>query len=251
MIKKRYAIKIEDESAEIGTAAELVVALDVLQGHYDRRVLEQLRPNLTNIITKPQDLYAILRVLQLEDRIYLIEALSSNLVDIVATAGHLRDILATLSEFQVEEVLLKTLGSNGLQTLIRSAEELSEILEWIYGSCDQLVLQLLDIDYLKQLIQNGYELSLVLHSLNHERQEELIEMLVWENVVQLLKDRRDLAHLLRALPVKLSKKLLKQFTKEELWKIIRNEYGWRDLYKYLEPEEAEYLEKLLGVKHAK
>jgi Mg/Co/Ni transporter MgtE len=250
LVEKRYSISIEDESAEISTAAELVIALDVLQGHHDREVLEQLRPNLKEIIKSPQDLYATIRVLALDDKIYLIESLSSNLPNIVASAAHLRDILATLSEFQAEEKLLGTLGSEGLKALIHSAEDLGEVLEWVYGKGDQIVIQSLGIDYLKHLIQNGYELSLILHSLNHKAQESLIKLLEWDNVASLIKDRRDLAHLLRALPAKFSKKLLKHFTKEELWKIIRDEYGWQSLYKYLESEEATYLENLLGVKHA-
>lgn len=251
MVKNRFSIKIENKTTEIGTAAELTVALDVLQGHNDRMVLEQLHPHLSKIVRTPQDLYALLKVLTLDDKIYLIDALGSKIVNIIGDARHLRDILATLSESDIEEKLLQTLGSKGLQTITHSAEELSEILQWVYGMCDQLVLQLIGEEYLKHLIQTGYELSLVLYTLGIERQKELIELLGWENVVLSIKDRQDLAHLLRAMPDDLSKKLLKQFTKDELWKIIRDEYGWRQVYKYLTFEEATYLEKVLGVKHAK
>ncbi len=251
MVKKPQNIVIEGESVEISSTAELVVALDVLQGHHDREVLLQLRPKLTDIVTKPQELFAILRVLNTEDKIFLIDALKTRIVSIVADAGHLRDILATLSESEVEEKLIETLDSEGLQALIHSAEELSEVLHWVYGSCDDLLLQKLGIEYLNHLIQNGYEFSLVLHSLNHDSQEKLIQTLGWDNVVPLVKDRRDLAYLMRALPAKLSTKLLKHFTKDQLWKIIRNDYGWRYLYRYLEYEEAAYLDKLMGVKYAK
>ncbi len=251
MVKNRFSIKIENKTAEIGTAAELAVALDVLQGHHDRMVLEQLRPHLNKIVRTSQDLYALLKVLTLDDKIFLIDSLGSKIVNIIGAPGHLRDILATLSEHDAEEKLLQTLGSKGLQTIIHSAEDLSEILQWVYGICDQLVLQLIGEDYLKHLIQTGYELSLVLYTLDLDRQKELIELLGWEKVVLMIKDRRDLAHLLRAMPDEISKKLLKQFTKEQLWQIIRDEYGWRQVYKYLAAEEAVYLERILGVKHAK
>jgi hypothetical protein len=36
---KEYTITIGEQSAALGTAEELVVALDVLQGHHDREVL--------------------------------------------------------------------------------------------------------------------------------------------------------------------------------------------------------------------
>jgi len=251
MVRKRYNITINDDTTDIGTAAELVVALDVLQGHHDRIVLQQLRPHITQIIRAPQDLYSTLKVLIPEDQIFLIESIGNKLVDIIEAANHLRDIFATLSDYKVEEKIIQTLGTSGLKTLIHSAEELSEILEWVYGNCDKMVLELLGVDYLKHLIQNGYELSLVLHSLDHKCQEELIDMISWTNVMQLIKDRRDLAHILRALPEESSKRLLKEFTKDQLWKIIRDDFGWKYLYKYLEDEEAAYLKKILGVKNAK
>ncbi|NVM01199.1 MAG: hypothetical protein HWN67_02610 [Candidatus Helarchaeota archaeon] len=250
MVIKRYQIKIDKETADIGTAGELMVALDVLQGHRDRMVLEQLHSHLAKIISGPEDLYKVIRSLNPDDQVYLIEGLSSNLVKTVQSAGNLRDIFATLSDYKVEEKIIQTLGSDGLKTLIRSAEELSEVLEWVYGNCDQMVLDSLGVDYLKHLIQNGYELSLVLHSLDQKCQEGLIGMLGWEDVGKLVIDRRDLAHLLRALPGELSKRLLNDFTKEKLWKIIRDKYGWQYLHKYLEADEAEYLEKVLEVKHA-
>jgi len=121
----RYPITIEGETTDIGTAAELVVALDVLQGQHDRLVLEQLRPHLAQIISGPQGLHAVLKVLAPEDQIYLLDALGSELPRIISRAAALRDILATLAEARVEERLLQTLGAEGLRGLIGSAEELA------------------------------------------------------------------------------------------------------------------------------
>ena len=250
MATNRYSITAEGETAAIGTAAELVVALDVLQGHHDRMVLQQLHPHLAEIVDGPQGMYAVLKVLAPDDQIYLIDALGSRLVDVVQRSGALRDILATLAESTVEERLLETLGSDGLRALIGSAEELSEILEWVYGECDQLALRLLGPEFLSRIFQSGYEFSLVLHSLDHARQLELVELLGWARVSSMVHDRRDLAHLLRALPGEISTRLLNHFGKEQLWDIIRDERGWRYLYNYLEAEEVAFLENLLEVNDA-
>ena len=246
----RYPISIDGETADVATAGELVTALDVLQGHYDRAVLEQLRPHLAKVIGGPQGLYATLKVLSAEDQLYLIEALGPRLVGVVQRAGALRDILATLAESGVEEKLLETLGPEGLRVLIGSAEELAGVLEWVYGSSDWLALQLLGVDFLKNLFQSGYELSLVLYSLDRARQQELIDLLGWEHVMALVHDRRDLAHLLRALPAELSNRLLTHFTKDQLWAIVQDGRGWRYLYSYLEVAEAAYLSDLLEVNDA-
>ncbi len=248
MTKTKYSITIEGETVQISTAADLVVALDVLQGQHDREVLKQLKPHITKIIVNSQGLHSTLRVLIPDDQIYLIEALGTHLVSVVEKIAPLRDILATLEEMKVEVKIMETLGSEGLRYLINSAEGLSEILEWVYEKCDKLVLDLLGTEFLKNLFQSGYELSLVLYSLDYTRQEALIDILSWENVMLLIRNRRDLAHLFRALPVKLSKRLLTYFTKDQLWNIIRDEHGWCYLCNYLEAEEIAYLSKLLGVK---
>lgn len=250
MATTRYPITIEGETALIGTAAELVLALDVLQGQHDRTVLQQLRSHLAEIIGGPQGLYATLRVLAPEDKLYLIDALGPHLTGLVQKASTLRDILATLAETEVEERLLGTLGTDGLHALIGSVEELAEVLEWVYGDCDWLAMQLLGTEFLKRLFQSGYELSLVLYSLDNERQRELIEMFGWEYVLSLVHDRRDLAHLLRALPSELSNRLLTHFTRDQLWDLVRDERGWRYLHRYLEAEEATHLGELLGVNNA-
>ncbi|MFL7792321.1 MAG: hypothetical protein AB8I69_09295 [Anaerolineae bacterium] len=250
MATTRYPITVEGETADIGTAGELVAALDVLQGNYDRAVLEQLRPYLAKVIGGPQGLHATLKVLAAEDQLYLIEALGPRLVDVIQRAGALRDILATLAESGVEEKLMETLGPEGLRALVGSPEDLAGVLEWVYGTSDWLALQLLGVDFLGRLFQSGYELSLVLYSLDRVRQQELIELLGWENVMVLVHDRRDLAHLLRALPAELSNRLLTHFTKDQLWAIVQDECGWHYLYNYLEAEEAAYLSGLLEVNDA-
>ena len=250
MTVTRYPIEIEGETALIGTAGELVAALDVLQGQHDRVVLEQLSPHLADILGGPKGLYATLKVLASEDQLFLVEAIGSQLVGVVQTASALRDILATLAESGVEEKLVEVLGGEGLRTLVGTAEELAGILEWVYGASDWLVLELLGEPFLRRIFQNGYELSVVLRALDPARQQQLIEWLGWEDAVALVHDRRDLAHMLRALPAGLSNRLLNHLTKDQLWDIVRDERGFQYLHTYLEAEEAQYLAKLLEVDNA-
>jgi hypothetical protein len=241
----RYPITVEGDTALIGSAAELVVALDVLQGHHDTMVLRQLSPHLPEVLAGPEGLYAALRALSPDDQLVLIDALGPRLVDVVQSAPALRDILATLAEGRVEERVVSTLGGEGLRTLIGLPEELAEVLEWVYGVCDRLVLDLLGVEYLKGLFQSGYELSLVLHALNPVRQGELVELLGWGHVSSLVRNRRDLAHLLRALPSDLSSRLLDPLTGAQLRALIRNDRDWRYLHQTLEVREAAYLEDRL------
>jgi len=127
----RYPVTIEQETVQIGTAAELAVALDVLQGQYDRDVLTQLQPHLARIIPQANHLFNVLKSLSADDQVFLIQALHGNLTGIMQDASHLRDLLATLADEKVETALLQTLGSDGLRSLILTAEELAEVLEWV------------------------------------------------------------------------------------------------------------------------
>jgi hypothetical protein len=246
----RYPITIDGETATIGTAGELVVALDVLQGQYDRAVLEQLRPHLAEIVGGPAGLYAVLRILVPEDQEYLLQALGPSLEGVVQRAGALRDILATLAETRVEERLLETIGAAGLRRLLGTAQEVAEVLEWVYGDCDRLLLQLLGPDFLASLLTCGYDLSLVLRSLESTGQQGLLDMLGWERVVGLVGDRRDLAHLLRALPAEISGSLLEHLDPARLRQIVRDRRGRGYLESYLEPDEAAWLDERLEVSDA-
>jgi hypothetical protein len=246
-----YPITIEGETAHIATAAELVVALDVLHGQHDRAVLEQLRPHLADVLGGPAGLFAALKALEPADQLYLIDAVGPRLTELVARPGALRDILATLADAEVEERLLRTLGGEGLRKLVRTPEELAEVLEWVYAGRDGLVLELLGLEFLARLLQTGYELSIVLRAADEVRQQELLEGLGWQHVVSLVQDDRDLGYLLRALPPGLGRRLIERFSCEQLRDLIRDEYALESLDRFLEADEAACLrERMEGTDNA-
>lgn len=233
----RYPFSIDGDPWEVGTAAELAVALDVLQGGHDRAVLEQLAPHLPAIVATPSGLMALLRALAPPDCIYLLEALGPHLAGAIGSASALRDLLAILAEVEVEACLLATLGAEGLARLVQSAGELAEVLEWVYGDCDRQVLDLLGVAGVRRLLGDGADLGLVLHSLNPAHQAWLLDALGWEQVAALVLTRRDLALLLRALPGDLSRRLLEHLPGPRLAALIGNARGWDDVCARLEADE--------------
>src|SRR3989304_3240243 len=98
-----YPVPAEGDTVHVGTAGELAVVLDVLQGQHDRLVLEQLGPHLADVIAGPVGLLGTLKSLAPTDQIFLVEALGPRLGELVQSAGRLRDVLATLAEPAVEE----------------------------------------------------------------------------------------------------------------------------------------------------
>lgn len=243
----RYPIEIDGETAAVGTAAELAVALDVLQGQHDGEVLRQLRPYLPEIIATPLGLLNTMRSLAPGDQLYLVEALASSLADLIGDARHLRDLLATLADESVEGRLLAQLDSAGLRQLVASAVELGEVLQWIYGSNDRQVLELLGADYVRRLLATSYDLSLVLHAIDESTQTWLLDSLGWQRVAALVGDGRGLARLLRAMPASLGQQLLAQYSPQRLVELIGNARDWEYLCRRLEPAEAAALYQLLGV----
>jgi hypothetical protein len=243
----RYPLTIDPETIQIGTAAELAVALDVLQGQYDRVVLTQLKPYLPQLILQANQLFTVMKSLSADDQLFLIQALRENLVGIMQDASHLRDLLATLAEEQVETALLQALGSDGLRSLILTAEELAEVLEWVYGQTDELALELLGLDYIRDLCREAAGLSAILHSLDVDLQAKLVDQLGWEFCLGLIRDGRDLAYLLRALPAAVSERLLKHYKPAQLARLIGNSRDWSYLYQRLEPAEADFITNLLGL----
>jgi hypothetical protein len=244
----RYPITIDGDAAQIGTANELAIALDVLNGQHDRAVLEQLRPHLADIIGGPLGFANVMKSLEPANQIYLIDAIGARLTDILQEPRFLRDLLATMAVVEVEQRLLNTLGTPGLRALIVTAAELGQVLEWVYGQCDRQLIDLLGAIYLREIIRSGYELSLVLTSLDEAGQLDLIEKIGWQRVVDVVDDERDLTFLMRALPASLSKQLLEHFSREQLINLIGNKHDWAYLYDRLEPAEAENLLTKLGAK---
>jgi hypothetical protein len=237
----RFPVTIAEETVTIGTANELSVALDVLQGQYDRETLVQLRPHLAEIIKNAAGLLTILRSLSVEDRIFLIQELGSGLGDVIQSAAALRDLLAVVADQQVERALLTTLGSDGLRRLIMTGTELAEVLEWVYGAEDSLTLQLLGIPYLRRLCRHSGDLSAILRSIDFNLQAALLEQLGWPFVIDLVKDGYDLAGLIRALPPEDSAQLLHHFSAAQLVALIGNADEWTYLFQRLEPAEAELM----------
>jgi hypothetical protein len=244
----KYPITIDRETVRIGTAAELSVALDVLQGQHDRAVLTQLQPYLAKIIPTANLLLAVMKSLSPDDQAFLVQSLGADLAGILEDAPHLRDLLATLAEDRVETTILNTVGTDGLRSLILTAEELAEVLEWVYGQTDRLTLDLLGLEYIRDLCRDAADLSAILRSLDPKLQSSLIDQLGWEFCLGLVRDGRDLAYLLRALPAEVSERLLKHYDQARLAGLIGNSRDWTYLYQRLEPAEADFITNQLGLK---
>ncbi len=242
----RYPVTIDGETTSIGTAGELALALDVLQGQHDRVVLEQLAPHLAEITGGPVGFATVLKALSVPDQLYLIQAIGPRLVDVIQAPRHLRDLFATMSVVEVEDQMLLTLGPAGLRALVVTAPELAEVLEWLYGQCDRLLMDLLGADHLRRLIRTGHDLALVLNSLDAAGQADLIDKLGWPHIVARVTGGRDLAHLVRALPAAHSANLLDHYSRAQLVDLIGNPRDWAYLYQRLEPAEAEHLLGKLG-----
>jgi hypothetical protein len=245
---KRYPICIDGETTAIGNAYELAVALDILQGQFDREAMRQLHPHLAEIIGNANGFLTILRSLSVDDRIYLIEAISSDLVGVIQNAAHLRDVLAVVSDQSVEAALLSALGSNGLRQLIMTGAELAEVLEWVYGEEDALTLRLLGDASVRNLCRHAGDLGAILRNIEFSLQISLLEQLGWTFVVNLVRDGRDLAVLLRALPPEHSAQLLHHFSATQLVELIGNADEWKYLYQRLEPSEAELMVELFNLR---
>ena len=237
----RFPVTLDGQAVRIGTTGELVVALDVLRGQYDRATLAQLREHLPQIIRNGQEFLTVMKSLSADDQLFLLEAFGKNLAEVLRDAERLRDLLAMLADERVEQAVLETLGGDGLNRLIHNARELSGILEWIYGSSDSRVLESIGMEKLRGICRSAEDLGLVLRSLDRSMQGKFLEGLGWDLVAAGVRDGRDLSTLLRALPPEASQRLLQHFTAPRLRQLIGNPDDWAYLYRRLEPEEADFI----------
>lgn len=246
----RYYIEVDGVGTKVGSAPELVVILQALLGEEDREVLLQLKNHLAEIIGDSSGLYQVMKALDPENHLFLLELLGEDVRQLFKRADQLSQFLSFLSQPGAKAGLLVSLGPVFLRNLILDPEDLSAILEWIYGEDDMLLLEMLGREHSRSLFHYGSELSIVLHNMDIKTQEKYLDMLGWDVLLDTTVSWKDLALLLRALPNKLSLKYLEGLTDEKLRDVIRNFDEWSKLSKYLEPEEEQYLYNRLGAYYA-
>jgi hypothetical protein len=246
----RYPVTIDGETATISTAQELAIMLDVLQGQHDRDVLAQLRDHLADVMGGARGFTLTLKSLSSADQLYLIDAIGARLAEVLQDSRYLRDIFATMADVGIEKKMLDTLGGVGLRKLVHTAEELGQVLEWLYKECDQQAIELVGTAYLKQIIRRASDLCVVLDALDAEGKKNLLDRISWTKVGLLVSDGIDLAQMMRALPHELSHKLLVTMTREQLIAIIGNPHDWEYLWNRLEPKECQLIAEKLGVHYA-
>jgi hypothetical protein len=243
----RFPITIDGETSEIGTANELAIVLDVLQGQHDRQVLEQLRPHLAAIVATPQGLITTVKSLEPANQIFLVEALGDRLSQALRRSTYLAELLAALATAEVEDAILGTLGRAGLRALVLTAEDLANILQWVYGHSDQKVLDLLGAEYVRAIIRSGNDLGRILPALEAEAQQALLAQLGAAHVAALVRSGRELAFVLRAIPPVETDRLLARYSRPELMALIGNADDWAYLWARLEPDEQTAIKTKLGV----
>jgi hypothetical protein len=237
----RFPVTIEGETVDVGNAAELSAVLDVLNGHFDRAVLEQLRPHLPAIVAGPAGLIAVMRSLVPDDQLFLVEALGGALARVIGEARHLRDLLAIVAEARVRQAIVATLGGDGLRTLVHTPADLAGALEWMYGEGDSSLLDLVGAAALERIVRSGTDLGVVLCALDDRGQARLVDAIGWDRVAGLVTSGRDLAHVLRALPAAMGARLLGEYSRERIVALVGNPADWTYLYERLEPAEADAL----------
>ena len=243
---KRFPVTIDGETTQIGTANELVIVLDVLQGNHDRVVLEQLRPHLAEIIAMPNGFIATMKSLEPANQILLVESIGSKLANVLQKSSYLAELLATLATQQVEDAILHALDTAGLRALVITAYDLANLLQWVYGHSDQKVLDLLGAEYVRAIIRTGDDLGHVLTTLETDSQNALLDQLGLAHVVEITRSGRELAYVLRAIPAAQSARLLGQYSREQLLALIGNAGDWEYLWARLDAAEQTMIQQKLG-----
>lgn len=250
-METHFKIKIGNECTTIETADELVAVLDVLQGQYDKEVLQQLAPNLHLIIRNSKELLKIVGLLPNEDQIFLFRILGDHLIEIIGSGSSLRDLLAHLLADEVKIRLIQSLKPEGIQKLIRNAKELAEVLEWVYGSQDRTVVNYLSIETIQKLIKGGSDLGLVLRAVEPDFQEYLLKELGHHYLVGVIHQTEDFASLLKVLPFETSKLVIDSLNDAKIKDLIRSADDLAYINRYLDQFKEDYLKhKLEGISYA-
>ncbi|MEC4819300.1 MAG: hypothetical protein SAK29_39425 [Scytonema sp. PMC 1069.18] len=188
-------ITYQDDSVELESAEELLVALELTPIEADQEILAQIGEGILEIVTTDEEFLLILeKVLDTRgaSKQPYLKCFGTQLNKVVTKGTTLSKALSLLANEHDQEYFLKILGQHTLRMCISNIFDLVESLNWVYGKMDILFIELLGWDFVLRFVNSGRALGAVMKVLSHQEEQILLEQMGWENVLECIQDTDDL-----------------------------------------------------------
>lgn len=173
-----------------------------------------------SLIDSEEGLLKVLKPLLGKNKFLLMFLVSDILGKLIKSARKLSYILSG-TENQVDKILfIKRIRQRGLEQIIHNAEDLSFVLEWIYGEGERIILNQFGVEGLHRIMVAAGDIYHVLHFINNENKDYLIELLTFEFIKKKIMNFSDFILVLRGITENMVPEYLKMFPKEQIKDLI-------------------------------
>ena len=240
---KTYFIRDENELALTFELLETVENRETLQWN----VIMALDEQLLEIIKTYKGLFLCMKHLGFRHRFLLLVKIGDILPHVLEKSEYLGSILAGIPEENDKIRLLKSMRRKGLVHVIQNAENLGNILEWVYGEAEQLVIDTLGKEFLETLFSSGRDIYRVFHFLNDTNKDYLTDMLSMAFIRERVRTMDDFVYIIKALTAEKCEELIVLFSPEELRIIIKSDTAFHSFLKKITYRKEAFLLHYLGL----
>jgi len=239
---KVYHVRNELELALIFELLESTKSAEML--HWN--VIMSLDEKLLDIIKTYRGLSSCLKHLGYRNRFLLLIKIGDILPTVLGRSEHLGGILASIPEGEGKLRIVKSMRHRGLVQIVENADDLGNVLEWLYGDAELVVLNLLGEEFLRGLFYSGRDIYKVAHFLSEPNKDYFIDLLGISSLRALTGTCDDFLYIIKALTASKTKEYIRLFTPDEIRGLIRSDYTFHAFVKKIAYAKEDELLRYLG-----
>lgn len=237
-----HYVRNEDELALILELLCTTENTDALQWN----VIMALDEKLLQIIQTYRGLSHCLKYLGFRNRFLLLVKIGDILSDVLVRSEYLGSILAGIPEEKDKIRLIKIIRRKGLVRIIGDANDLGNVLEWVYGDAEKLVIDTLGKEFLRSIFASGRDIYKVFHFLNDENKNYFADLLTIDFLRSLVRTADDFFYTLKALSNTKCQGFIPLFSAMEIRELIKHDAMFHGYLKKITYQKEDFLLKHLG-----
>lgn len=228
-IMKPYNFILSEKQFHIWNDKDLELLLKIFSGtskiswiiHWN--ILMEMDKDLEWFVTHYRGLLNCLKYLNEKNSFLLLVKLWDVLLNLINNSSELAEILSKIPNESNKIRLLTIMRVKGLRKILFNAQDLWNILEWLYGESQRKFLDLLGRDLVREIFYSTNEIIMILHYLTNENKDYLMNI-IWIGWVKTkIKTSFNFLVLFKWLTDKKARELLKTYTKKEVLALFKND----------------------------
>ena len=224
-----FSFVLGNKTYQIADELELALVFELLHNETSTsstlhwNIIMQLDEKLLSIITSYSGLQGCLKRLNTKNQFLLLLKIGDILPKIIQTSEHLAFLLAGIPNAEQKNHIIKYIRRRGLAQMVRSVQDIANILEWLFGENEVLLLETFGLQEIKPFIFTAHDMNTLLLYLNLQNKDFLLDSLSLPFVRALVRNARDFTEIFSCLTAAKADEFLRLFPQEQLCMLFGND----------------------------